>query len=200
MSTIQPMPWELLQIWELMTEKDANGYTKITVLPGNRLGLHLLLLRLLKNRKIWQKAKISRFLFGKGLSGSFQEKGQDGGWEHISTSNLAIQALLLAGFKEEIEDSVHWLLEKADKNGAWGNKEEDINATALSLSTLGLYNRPERRKLHLLYPFHPHSILFCLFIYLSFIYSLQLLQNNYHADKYKYKLDFCPDFTNKHIY
>ena len=68
------------------------------------------------------------------------KKGQDGGWEHISTSNLAIKALILAGFKEEIEDSVHWLLENVRKSGAWGNKEDDINATALALSTLGLYN------------------------------------------------------------
>ncbi|MHB8103167.1 MAG: prenyltransferase/squalene oxidase repeat-containing protein [Methanosarcina sp.] len=68
-------------------------------------------------------------------------KRQDGGWEYISTSNLAIQALLLAGFKKEVEDSVHWLLENARKSGAWGNNEEDINATALCLSSLGLYNR-----------------------------------------------------------
>jgi hypothetical protein len=68
-------------------------------------------------------------------------KGTEGGWEHISTSNLAIQALLLAGFKDEIGDSVHWLLENVHKSGAWGNKEEDINATAITLSTLGLYNR-----------------------------------------------------------
>jgi hypothetical protein len=66
-------------------------------------------------------------------------KKQDGGWEHISTSNLAIQALLLAGFKKEVEDSVHWLLENVRKSGAWGNKEDDMNATALSLTTLGLY-------------------------------------------------------------
>jgi len=68
-------------------------------------------------------------------------KRQDGGWEYISTSNLAIQALLLAGFKKEVEDSVHWLLENVRKSGAWGNNEEDINATALCLSSLGLYNR-----------------------------------------------------------
>ena len=67
------------------------------------------------------------------------KRGQDGGWVYISTSNLAIQALLLAGFKDEIEDSVHWLLENAHKNGAWGNKEDDINATALALSILGIY-------------------------------------------------------------
>lgn len=66
-------------------------------------------------------------------------KRQDGGWEYISTSNLAIQALLLAGFKKEVEDSVHWLLENVRESGAWGNKEDDINATALALSTLGIY-------------------------------------------------------------
>jgi hypothetical protein len=64
-----------------------------------------------------------------------------GGWEHISTSNLAIQALLLAGFKDEIEDSVHWLLENVRTSGAWGNKEEDVNATSLTLTTLGLYEQ-----------------------------------------------------------
>jgi hypothetical protein len=69
------------------------------------------------------------------------KKGQDGGWTHISTSNLAIQALLLAGFKDEVEDSVHWLLKNVHESGAWGNKEDDINATALTLSTLGLYNK-----------------------------------------------------------
>lgn len=64
---------------------------------------------------------------------------QDGGWEHISTSNLAIQALIFAGFKKEVKNSVRWLFENVHKSGAWGNKEDDINATALSLITLGLY-------------------------------------------------------------
>ncbi|WP_440954127.1 hypothetical protein ACSAZK_10700 [Methanosarcina sp. Mfa9] len=64
----------------------------------------------------------------------------DGGWKHISTSNLAVQALVLAGFKNEIEDSIRWLLENVHENGAWGNKEDDINATSLTLITLGLYN------------------------------------------------------------
>lgn len=69
------------------------------------------------------------------------KKGQEGGWEHISTSNLAIQALLLAGFKKEVEDSIDWLLGKARESGAWGNKEDGINATALALTTLGMYER-----------------------------------------------------------
>lgn len=69
------------------------------------------------------------------------KRGQDGGWEHISTSNLVIQALLLAGFKEELEVSIHWLLGKVHKSGAWGNKEDEINATALTLITLGIYEK-----------------------------------------------------------
>lgn len=69
------------------------------------------------------------------------KKGSYGGWTHISTSNLAIQALILAGFKDKVEDSVHWLLENVHENGAWGNKDDDINATALTLSTLGLYKK-----------------------------------------------------------
>ena len=70
-------------------------------------------------------------------------KNQDGGWKYVSTSNLAIHALLLAGFKKGIEDSINWLLENVHKGGAWGNMEEGINATALSLTTLGLYEAPE---------------------------------------------------------
>jgi hypothetical protein len=69
------------------------------------------------------------------------KKEENGGWKHISTSNLAIQALILAGFKEYVEDSIHWLLKNAHQTGAWGNKEDEINATALTLTTLGLYNK-----------------------------------------------------------
>jgi hypothetical protein len=69
------------------------------------------------------------------------KKRLDCGWIHISTSNLAIQALLLAGFKDDVEDSVHWLLENVHESGAWGNKDDDINATALTLSTLGFYKK-----------------------------------------------------------
>lgn len=69
------------------------------------------------------------------------KRGQDGGWEHISTSNLVIQALILAGFKKELEVSIHWLLGRVRESGAWGNKEDDINATALTLTTLGMYEQ-----------------------------------------------------------
>jgi len=71
----------------------------------------------------------------------------DGGWRHISTSNLIIQALLLSGFKEEVNVSLSWLKSKVRESGAWGNKKDDINASALSLITLGMsQKRPEKKR------------------------------------------------------
>ena len=60
-------------------------------------------------------------------------KRQSGGWIHIATSNLAIQALILADEKD-IEPSIRWLLGK-QHSGNWGN----INSTSLSLISLGMY-------------------------------------------------------------
>lgn len=75
------------------------------------------------------------------------KRGPEGSWTHISTSNLVIQALLLTGFEEEAKASIRWLLNEVRESGAWGNKREDVNATALSLITLGI-GRPrlEARK------------------------------------------------------
>ncbi len=60
-------------------------------------------------------------------------KRQSGGWIHIATSNLAIQALVLAGEKD-IELTIRWLLGKQEGDN-WGN----INSTSLSLISLGMY-------------------------------------------------------------
>ncbi len=60
-------------------------------------------------------------------------KRQSGGWIHIATSNLAIQALILSG-DVDIEPSIRWLLGKQE-NGNWG----DITSTSLSLITLRMY-------------------------------------------------------------
>ncbi|MEL4305844.1 prenyltransferase/squalene oxidase repeat-containing protein [Methanococcoides sp. LMO-2] len=67
----------------------------------------------------------------------FSERNEDGGWKFISTSNLVIQALSIAGFNKELERSGEWLLRKQNPNGSWGKGEGDITATALSLITLG---------------------------------------------------------------
>ncbi|MCE8424459.1 MAG: hypothetical protein J5U17_01600 [Candidatus Methanoperedens sp.] len=59
------------------------------------------------------------------------------GWTFISTSNLAIQGLMLAGerdLEKEISLSIKWLLEKQTKDN-WG----DITSTSLSLISLKMY-------------------------------------------------------------
>jgi hypothetical protein len=71
--------------------------------------------------------------FIKARSNWLLSKRQSGGWTHIATSNLAIQALILGG-EEDILPSIRWLLEKQD-NGNWGN----ITSTSLSLISLRMY-------------------------------------------------------------
>jgi hypothetical protein len=104
-----------------------------------QVGTTSLIIMALKKQGILSKRDDFKTFIREKAEWVLSRKKRDGGWEHISTSNLAIQALIFAGLKTEVEDSVHWLLENAHKNGAWGNKADDINATALSLSTLGLY-------------------------------------------------------------
>ena len=71
--------------------------------------------------------------FIKDRSGWLLSKRQSGGWTYIATSNLAIQALILAE-EADIALSIQWLLEKQD-NGNWG----DITSTSLSLISLKMY-------------------------------------------------------------
>jgi hypothetical protein len=52
---------------------------------------------------------------------------------HIATSNLAIQALILAE-EADITPSIQWLLGKQE-NSNWG----DITSTSLSLISLKMY-------------------------------------------------------------
>jgi len=63
-------------------------------------------------------------------------KREDGGWTYVATSNLVIQALILAGMRDEdIAPSINWLLGKQLENGSW----KDIISTTLSLITLKMY-------------------------------------------------------------
>ncbi|MBN1134405.1 MAG: terpene cyclase/mutase family protein [Methanosarcinaceae archaeon] len=73
------------------------------------------------------------------------QRGQKGDWKFISTSNIVIQALMLAGFKDELVISIVWLLGKSNDNGSWGKDKGDIIATSMSLITLGLYRAQSRR-------------------------------------------------------
>ena len=146
-----------------------------------QVGTTSLIIMALKKQENLAKSKDFETFIREKAEWILSKKGQDGGWEHISTSNLAIQALLLAGFKKEIEDSVHWLLENVHKNGAWGNKEDDINATALALSTLGLYNRNLNREkifLSILFPsFFQYSYFVYFFYFLKQLFRYDLPKN-----------------------
>ncbi|ADE35860.1 prenyltransferase/squalene oxidase repeat-containing protein [Methanohalophilus mahii] len=64
---------------------------------------------------------------------------ENGGWKFIATSNLVLQALIMAGRSGEIDQSIRWLLKKQNDNGSWGKNNGDITATAQSLITLALY-------------------------------------------------------------
>ncbi len=63
----------------------------------------------------------------------------NGGWKFIATSNLVMQALIMADRSAEIDQSIRWLLKKQNDNGSWGKNNGDITATAQSLITLALY-------------------------------------------------------------
>lgn len=71
--------------------------------------------------------------FAKDRASWILSKRESGGWTYTATSNLAIQALILA--KEvDITPSIKWLLERQER-GNWG----DMTATALSLISLMMY-------------------------------------------------------------
>ncbi len=69
-------------------------------------------------------------------AGWLLSKKEGGGWKHIATSNLVIQALILAGIgQQDLKPSVIWLLERQQSDGCW----KDITATSLSLVSLKMY-------------------------------------------------------------
>ncbi|AKB53163.1 hypothetical protein MSBR2_2218 [Methanosarcina barkeri 227] len=123
-------------------DKDGCNWLSENYCPAwEQVGTTSLIITALKKQDNLAKTRTFETFIQEKARWILSKRRTDDGWKHISTSNLAIQALLLAGFKDEVEDSVHWLLENVHENGAWGNKDDDINATALTLSTLGLYRK-----------------------------------------------------------
>ncbi|AKB13694.1 hypothetical protein SAMN02910340_01587 [Methanosarcina thermophila] len=106
-----------------------------------QVGTTSLLITALKKQDNLAKSKDFETFIRERAEWILSKRANDGGWQYISTSNLAIQALLLTGFKDELEPSIRWLLKNVHENGSWGNQTDDVNATALTLSTLGLYNK-----------------------------------------------------------
>lgn len=106
-----------------------------------QVGTTSLLITALKKQDNLAKSKDFETFIREKAEWILSKRSNDGGWQHISTSNLALQALLLTGFKNKLEPSIRWLLKNVHENGSWGNQTDDVNATALTLSTLGLYNK-----------------------------------------------------------
>ncbi len=67
------------------------------------------------------------------------EREKDGGWKFISTSNIVMQALMLVGFKDELDADVQWMLGEMNDYGSWGKGDGDVIATALGLITVGMW-------------------------------------------------------------
>jgi len=141
MSMILHTALGLSLIWKFLTGKAVTGYTKTTVPAWEQVGTTSLIISALKKQENLTKSRYFEEFICERAEWILSKREQDGGWEHISTSNLIIQALLLTGFKKEVEISINWLIGKVRESGAWGNKEDDINATALTLTTLGMYER-----------------------------------------------------------
>lgn len=106
-----------------------------------QVGTTSLLITALKKQDNLAKSKDFETFIREKAEWILSKRSNDGGWQHISTSNLALQALLLTGFKNKLEPSIRWLLKNVHESGSWGNQTDDVNATALTLSTLGLYNK-----------------------------------------------------------
>ncbi|WMW24229.1 terpene cyclase/mutase family protein [Methanolobus sediminis] len=66
-------------------------------------------------------------------------KEKNNSWKTPATSNLVIQSLMLAGHKDEVSESVEWILDQMNDNGWWGKDVGDINTTSLSLISLYEY-------------------------------------------------------------
>ncbi len=67
------------------------------------------------------------------------QRDKNGAWKSIATSNICIQALILAGYHGELSSDIEWVLGKMNDNGSWGKDNGNVTATALSLITLAQF-------------------------------------------------------------
>ncbi|TGC10934.1 hypothetical protein [Methanolobus halotolerans] len=66
---------------------------------------------------------------------------EEGAWKNLATSNIVIQALILAGYGNKCGKALQWLLDSMNANGSWGKGKGDINTTALTLITLASFEK-----------------------------------------------------------
>lgn len=107
----------------------------------NHVGtVSLIVTALLKQDNV-RGADIHRDIIHKYAGWVLSQREDDGGWRYIVTSNIAMQALLLTGYHDELLMSVKWLYRNMNSNGSWGKDEGDVTATAMSLITLSRFER-----------------------------------------------------------
>ncbi|HJH29315.1 MAG TPA: hypothetical protein C5S51_06425 [Methanosarcinaceae archaeon] len=99
---------------------------------------------------LWKQDKLSdsavyRDFINERAEWILSERETDGGWKFISTSNIVMQALMLVGFKDELDVPVQWLLREMNDNGSWGKGDGDVTATALGLITIGMWMSEVKR-------------------------------------------------------
>ncbi len=115
----------------------VDNYSSEWEYPGTN---SLIINALIKQGKLDQNDEFSAFIneHAKWILG---QRDKNGAWKTIATSNICIQALILAGYHEELSSDIEWVLEKMNHNGSWGKNEASVTATALSLITLAQFTK-----------------------------------------------------------
>jgi hypothetical protein len=98
----------------------------------------LIITALIKQQKLENTGIYNEFIEEK-TRWIISQREKNGSWKTPATSNLVIQSLMLAGHKNEVGESVEWLLGQMNDNSSWGKEGGDINTTSLSLITLYEY-------------------------------------------------------------
>ncbi|MEA1984479.1 MAG: hypothetical protein U9N13_02380 [Euryarchaeota archaeon] len=111
----------------------------------NHVGTVSLIVKALLKQDNVREADKHSDLIHKHARWVLSQREDDGGWQYIVTSNIAMQALLLAGYHDELSGSVKWLCRNMNSNGSWGKDGGDVTATAMSLITLGRFERSRIR-------------------------------------------------------
>ena len=105
----------------------------------------LVITALVKQEKLLSTGEYGNFIQNRA-EWILSQANYGGGWVHISTSNLTMQALILAGYGTKLEPHIQWLINNFNDNGYWGNDDSKIIATALSLITLARYQELDLKK------------------------------------------------------
>jgi squalene cyclase len=98
----------------------------------------LIITALIKQGKLGNTEEYDKFIEEKA-KWIISRKEENSSWKTPATTNLVIQSLILAGHKEEVSNSIEWIIGQMNDNGSWGKENGDINTTSLSLITLHEY-------------------------------------------------------------